>query len=79
MNVAKDQTMTARSVSSPVSFMTFVKSIGGCAFIALCFAGATAAVVKLPFSPTAQLVATIVGAVIGGILAWRTGNSSAQN
>ena len=68
----------ARPALSPVPFLTFVKGVGGCALVALCFGGAGAAVTKLPFGPTAQLLATVIGAGIGGILAWYTGNPSAE-
>jgi hypothetical protein len=68
----------ARPALAAVPFLTFVKGVGGCAFVALCFGGAGAAIAKLPFGPTAQLLATAIGAGIGGILAWYTGNPSAE-
>jgi hypothetical protein len=62
-----------------VPLMTYAKGVAGCALIALCFSGAAAALTKMPFGPTAEALATIVGAGIGGILAWRTGNAPSQN
>ncbi len=69
---------TARSTLLPVPFITLVKGIAGCAVIALCFAGAGAALTGAPFSPVMQSLAAIIGAGIGGILAWRTGLPSAE-
>jgi len=68
----------ARPALPQASFMTFVKGIGGCAFVALCFSGAIAAGLKLPFGFAAQSLATTAGAVIGGIVTWYAGRPSAQ-
>jgi len=80
--------VVARRESHPMPFtksahptaplMVYVKGIAGFAVLAICLAGAGAAVMKLPFSPSAQLLATLVGAVGGAILVWHTRFSTAK-
>jgi hypothetical protein len=67
----------ANSVLPHLSPTAFIKGIGGCAFITLCFAGAITTGLKLPFGPTAQFLATAAGAIAGGILTWYVGRPSA--
>jgi len=74
---SRTMTIAKRTISQP-PFMTFVKGMGGCAFVALCFSGALAAILKVPFSSTAQFMATIAGAAIGGGIVWYTGIPSAE-
>lgn len=62
----------ARPTLLPTPFISLAKGITGCAVIALCFVGAGAALVGMPFGPIAQSLAVIIGAGIGGILAWHT-------
>ena len=66
----------ARSVVPQASLVTFIKGVGGCALIALCFSGAIVTGLKLPFGFAAQFLATIVGGVIGGALTWYAGRPS---
>ena len=51
-------------------FMTLLKSVVGFAVVALFFAGACAGLIQLPFGPTAQSVVAIIGAALGGAVAW---------
>jgi hypothetical protein len=68
----------AKSAAPPAPLITFIKGIGGCALIALCFSGAIVTGLKLPFGFAAQFLATIVGGLIGGALTWYAGRPSPQ-
>jgi hypothetical protein len=52
--------------------MVFVKGIAGFAVLTLCLTGTGAAVMNMPLSPPAQLLATLIGGVGGAILVWHT-------
>jgi hypothetical protein len=67
-----------KSAHRAAPLMVYVKGIGGFAVLALCLTGAGAAVTNMPFSPPAQLLATLVGAVGGAILVWHTQFSAAK-
>jgi hypothetical protein len=57
------------TVSAP-PFMTLVKSIIGFAVAMLFFVGACAGLLQMPFGPAVQLLVAIVGATMGGVVAW---------
>jgi len=76
----EDRTMqiVTNPASQIPSAMAFVKGIAGFAILVLCFAGAAAAVLRLPFIPEAQFGATIIGAIGGALLVWYTRGSPAE-
>jgi hypothetical protein len=53
-------------------FMTLLKGVAGFAVVALFFAGACAGMAQLPFGPVAQFIVAVIGAVLGGAVAWHT-------
>ncbi|MGB9368829.1 MAG: hypothetical protein WCE79_22725 [Xanthobacteraceae bacterium] len=57
------------TVSVP-PFMTLLKGVVGFAVISLFFAGACAGLAQLTFGPAAQLLVAIIGAALGGAVAW---------
>ncbi len=69
---------TVSSAPQATQFMVLIKGIAGFAILALCLAGAGAALMKLQFGPAAQLIATAVGALGGATLVWQTRFSTAK-
>ncbi len=63
-------TMRIGDPALAVPFMTLLKGTAGFAVAALFFAGACAGLVQLPFGPAAQLLVAVVGAALGGAVAW---------
>lgn len=75
----KDQTMRAAdSILRTSPALALAKGIAGFAILVLCFAGAIAGVLKIPFSPALQLAATVIGAVGGALLVRYTRHPSAN-
>ena len=63
-----DTTHIVTTPSDP--FMIFVKGVAGFALIALCLVGTLAAFAKVEFSSAAQIISLLVGAGVGGVVAW---------
>jgi hypothetical protein len=74
--VSRESDTTHIATAPSNRFMIFVKGIAGFAVIALCLVGTLAAFAKAEFGPTAQIVSMLVGAGVGGVVAWYSTRAS---